>query len=182
MQIEEGNWYEVSGLVLRYDQNVLNDSLCNKLQNGLLYYCQPFHNPTSVQCLGLDCEVEYTIANQGIMPEAHNIWIQYTGSEENNLDNTFQGWIPGFPGLYFSWTLLNQIHQVQMRLLAGKTSSIFSKKCKKTQQWVLHPQAQDYKVVIPTSTTIFVVGLIVLTGSSWLSNKRNRCILYTLEP
>jgi hypothetical protein len=82
--------HEVSGLVVRYDQNVLIDSRFIKLQNGLLYYCQPFHNPTSVQRPGLDCKGEYINANQGIMPEAHNIWLQYTQSDENDLDNTFQ--------------------------------------------------------------------------------------------
>jgi len=76
-QIEEDWGHEVSGLVLGYDQNVLIGSIFIKLQNGLLYYCQPFRNPTLVEHLGLDCKVEYTNANQGIMPEAHNIWVQY---------------------------------------------------------------------------------------------------------
>jgi len=97
MQIEEDWGYEVSGLVLGYDQNILLDSILIKLQNGLLYYCQPFHCPKSVEHLGLDCKVEYINANQGIMPEAHNIRVQYTQSEENDLDNTFQGRIPSFP-------------------------------------------------------------------------------------
>jgi len=149
-QIEEDWRHEVSGLVLGYDQNVLIDSIFIKLQNGLLYYRQPFHNPTSVERLGLDCKVEYTNANQGIMPEAHNIWAQYTQSEENDLDNTFQGQIPSFPVLYFSWTPPNQILQFQNRLPARKAISTFSKRCKNTQQWVLHPQAQEYAVVIPT--------------------------------
>jgi len=72
-QIEDDWGHEVSGLVLGYDQNVLIDSVFIKLQNGLLYYRQPFHCPTSVKHLGLDCKVEYTDANQGIMPESHNI-------------------------------------------------------------------------------------------------------------
>jgi len=72
-QIDEDWGHDVSGLVLGYDQNVLIDIIFIKLQNGLLYYRQPFHNPTSVECLGLDCMVEYTNANQEIMPEAHNI-------------------------------------------------------------------------------------------------------------
>jgi len=54
---------------------------------GCQYYHQPFHCPTSVECLGLDCKVEYTNANQRIMPESHNIWVQYTASDH---DNTFQ--------------------------------------------------------------------------------------------
>jgi len=54
-QIEEDRGHKVSGLVLGYDQNVLLDSIFIKLQNGLLYYRQPFHNPTSVEHLGLDC-------------------------------------------------------------------------------------------------------------------------------
>jgi len=97
--IEEDWGHEVSGLVLGYDQNVLIDSIFIKLQNGLFYYHQPFYNPTSVERLGLDCKVEYTNANQGIMPEAHNIWVQYTQSEENDLDNTFQGRILSSPVL-----------------------------------------------------------------------------------
>jgi hypothetical protein len=77
--------------VLGYDQNVLLDSLLIKLQNGLRYDQQPFHNPTSVERLRLDSKVEYTNANQGIMPEAHNLSVQYTQNEENFLHNTFQG-------------------------------------------------------------------------------------------
>ena len=77
--------------MLGYDQNILTDSLFIQLQNGLLYYCQPFHNLTSVECLELDFKGECTNANQGIMPEAHNILVQYTQSEENDLDNNFQG-------------------------------------------------------------------------------------------
>jgi hypothetical protein len=67
-----------------------------------LYYRQPFHNPTSVERLGLDCKVVYTNANQGIMPEAHNNWVQYMQSEEHDLNITFQGQIPSFSVLYFS--------------------------------------------------------------------------------
>jgi len=77
--------------MLGYDLNVLLDSIFLRLQNGLLYYHQSFHNPTSVERLRLDGKVEYTNANQGIMLEAHNSRVQYTQSEENDLDNTFQG-------------------------------------------------------------------------------------------
>ena len=41
------------------------------------------------------------------MPEAHNNWVQYTQSEANDLDNTFQGRIPSVPVLYFGWTTPN---------------------------------------------------------------------------
>jgi hypothetical protein len=108
----EEHWgQEVSGLVLGYDQNVLLESIIITLHDGLLYYRQPFHNPTYVEHLGLDCMVEYTIANQGIMPECYNIWVRYTQTEENELDNTFQGRVPAFRVLFFSWTPLNQILQ-----------------------------------------------------------------------
>ena len=136
--------------MLGYNQNVPIDSIFIKLQNGLLYYHQPFHCPTSVEHLGLDCKVEYTNANQGIMPEAHNIWVQYAQSEENDLDHTFQGQIPSFPVLYFSWTPPNQILQFQEPLPAHKATLTFSTQCKMTQQWVLGPQVQEYAVVIPT--------------------------------
>jgi len=102
MQIDEDWGHEVSGLRLKFDQNALIDSIFIKLQNGLLNYQQPFHNPTSVEHLGLDCKAEYTHANQGIIPEAQNIWVQYTQSEQNDLDNTFQGRISSFPVIYFS--------------------------------------------------------------------------------
>jgi hypothetical protein len=105
----EGDWgHEVSGLVLGYDQNVLIDSVFIILQNGLLYDRQPFHCPTFVERQGLDCKIEYTDANQGIMPESHNIWVQYMDSD---LNNTFQGRVRSFPVLYFSWTPQNQIPQ-----------------------------------------------------------------------
>jgi len=152
--IPPANWWwlghKVSGLMLGYDQNVLIDSIFIKLQNGLLNHHQPFHNPTPVEHLGLDWKVEYTNANQGIMPEAHNIWVQYTQSEENNLNNTFQGRIPCFPVVYFSWSPPNQILQFQERLPAGKAISTISKRCKITQQWVLCPQAHECTVVIST--------------------------------
>jgi hypothetical protein len=148
-RIEEDWGHEVSGLMLRSNQNVLLHRIFIKLQNGLFDYYQPFHYPTSVESLELDCKVEYTNANQGIMPEAHNIWVQYTQCEENDLNNTFQGQIPSFPVLYFSCTPPNQIFQFQEGLAAGKALSTFSKRCQTTQQWVLHPQVQEYVVVIP---------------------------------
>jgi len=128
-QIEEDWGHEGSGLMLGYDQNVLLDSIFVKLQNGLLYYHQPFHCPTSVEHLGLDCKVDCTNANQGIMPEAHNIWVQYMQREENDLNNTFQGRIPSCPVLYFSWTPPNQILQFHECLPAGKALSTFTMRC-----------------------------------------------------
>jgi hypothetical protein len=113
MQIEKDWGHEVSGLMLGYNQNVLRHSTFIPLQNGLLYHREPFHKPTSVECMGLGCKVEYTNAKQGIMPESHNIWVQYTQSEENDPDNTFQEQVPSFPVLYFSWTPLNRILQFQ---------------------------------------------------------------------
>jgi len=84
------------------------------------------------------------------MPEAHNIGVQYMHSEENDIDNTFQRQIPPFPGLYFSWTPPNQTLQFQERLPGRKATSTISKRCKKTQLWVLRRQVQEYPVVIPT--------------------------------
>jgi len=43
--------YEVSGLMLGYDQNVLLDSIFIILQNEVLYYCQLFDCPTSIERL-----------------------------------------------------------------------------------------------------------------------------------
>jgi hypothetical protein len=142
--------YQVCGLVLGYDQNEHLYSIFIFHQNGLLYYREPFHCPTSVERLGLDCKVEYSNANLEIMLEAHNIWVQDTQREENDLENTFQAWIPSFPVLYFSWTPPNQILHFQERLPTGKGLSTFSKRCQKTEQWVLRPQVQEYAVVIPT--------------------------------
>jgi len=81
------------------------------------------------------------------MPESHNIWVQYMDSD---LDNTFQGRVPSFPVFYFSWNPQNQILQFPERLPTGKSISTFLKRCKKTQQWILRPQPQEYAVVIPT--------------------------------
>jgi hypothetical protein len=151
-QIHEDWEHAVSGLVLGYDQNVLIDSILIKLQNGLWYYGQPFHNLTSVECLGLDCKVEYTNANQGIMSDAHNIWVQYMQSEE------FQHCLP-----------------------AGKALSTFSKRCKITQQWVLHPQPQEYAVVIPTKYKDLHGWADSVNGIIRVDKKRERYILYLFE-
>jgi hypothetical protein len=122
-EIEEDWGHKVCGLVLGYDQNVHIANTLIKLQNGLLYNCQPCHNPTSVELLGLDCKIEYTNANQGILPAAYNIWVHNTKSEENDFDTTIQGGIPAVPVFYFRWTLQNQIIQFQTCLPAGKPIS-----------------------------------------------------------
>ena len=146
-QIEEDWGNKVSGLVLGYDQNVLLDSIIIKLQNGLSYYRQPFHCPTSVERLGLDCKVEYTDANQGVMPESHNIRVRYMDSD---LDKPFHGRFPPFTVFYLSRTPPNQIRQGRELLPAGKTISTFSKWFKKSQQWILCPHVQEYALGIPT--------------------------------
>ena len=146
-QIEEDWGHKVYGLVLGYDQNALKDSIFIKLQNGLLYYRQPFPCPTSVEHLGLDCKVEYTNANQRIRLESHNIWVQYTDSD---LGNTFQCHVPSCPVLYFSWTPPKHILQYQERLQVGNMISTFPKPCMKTQQWILFSQGQEFGVLIQT--------------------------------
>jgi hypothetical protein len=84
------------------------------------------------------------------MPEAHNIWVQFTQREESDLNNAIQGRIPSGPVFYFSWTPPNQILHFQELLPAGTAISAFSKRSKKTDQWVLRPQVQEYTAVIPT--------------------------------
>jgi len=144
----EQDWgLKVSWLELGYDYTILKDSIFFQLQNGLSYYHRPFQCPLSVERLGLDWKVEYTNANRGIMPESLTVCIQYP---ESDLDNTFQGWIPSFPVLYFSWTPLNQILQCQEHLPAEKTIFTISTTCKNTELWILCLQAQEYAVVIPT--------------------------------
>jgi hypothetical protein len=142
------NWgHEVTELVLGYDQNVVKDCIFIKLQNGLSYYRQPFHCPTSVGHLGLDCKVEYSDANQEITRESHNIWVQYTNSD---CDNTFQGRVLPFPVLYFSWTPPNQIFPFKECQPARQSISTFAKRWQKTQKWILRPPPQEYALVITT--------------------------------
>jgi len=43
------------------------------LKNGMLFYSQPFHRHTPEYNLTIEFNVEFTHANQGIMPETHNI-------------------------------------------------------------------------------------------------------------
>ena len=81
------------------------------------------------------------------MPESHNIKVQYTGSD---LINIFPGRVPSFPGLYSSWTPLNQNLQFQEYLPTAKTIPTFSKRCKQSEQLILSPQAEEYVVAIPT--------------------------------
>ena len=97
--------------VLGYDQNILRDGILITLQNVLLYYSSPCHCPIFVECLEVDCKIEYTNAIQGIQPECCNIWVQWAQWEENLLNNTVQGQISTLQVLYFSWTPPNQILQ-----------------------------------------------------------------------
>jgi hypothetical protein len=133
--------------VLGYDRNVLTESIFVKLLNKLSYCCQPFHCPTTVGRLALDWEVDYTDANQRIIAECLNTWVQYM---ECDFDNTFQCRVPSFPVLNFSWTTPNQIFQFQVCLPARNTISTISNRCKNSQQLILHPQVQEYAVVVPT--------------------------------
>jgi len=146
-QIEEEWGHEVSGPVLRCHQNVLTDSILIKFQNGLLYYCEWFHCTTSAERLEHDCKVAYTNANQGIMPESHNIWVQYM---ESDLPNNIQGLDPSFCVVHFGCTPLNAILHFQKDQPNRKTVLTFSKRCKKTQQWISCSQAEKDLVVIPT--------------------------------
>ena len=50
-QITEDWEHNISRLVLGTYENILLDSIFIKLQNGLLYCCQPFHSLTSVEYL-----------------------------------------------------------------------------------------------------------------------------------
>jgi hypothetical protein len=142
----DDDWaHEVTGLVLGYDQNLILDSIFTKLQNGLFYNSQPFHCPTAVERLGHNCKVEYPVTNQGIMPDSHYIWVQYTASD---LNNSFQRQVPAFPVLFFSWTPPDLIIQFHERLRTRKTIPALSKRCKMIPQWILFPQLQEYAVVI----------------------------------
>jgi len=69
---------------------------------------------------------------------------------ETDLDSTFQVWVLSFPVLYFSWNQSNQTLQFQKYLPVRQTILTFSAMYKKTQQWVLNPQAQKYAMLIPT--------------------------------
>jgi len=98
--------HDICWLVFGYTHNVPLDHMFIGLFKRLLYYCQTFYGSTSVECLGLDCNVEYTNANQGIIYEYHNIWVQYM---ESDLDNNFHCHVLCFPMVYCSWPLPYQI-------------------------------------------------------------------------
>jgi len=108
------------------------------------------------------------------MPVAYIIWVQDMQSEEDDLDNTFQGRIPCFAALYFSWTPPHRILQCQEPQPAGKTISTFSKRWKKTQQWVLYPQAQEYAVVIPTKYKDIHGWADCVDGFIWIVKQMNK--------
>ena len=85
--------------MLEYDQNILLDSIYIKHLNGLSYQRQPFHCPTSVVHVGIDCKVEYTDTNQAILPDMDHSSVQ---DADSDIDNTFRGKVLSFPVLYFS--------------------------------------------------------------------------------
>jgi hypothetical protein len=48
------------------------------------------------------------------------------------------------------------------------------KRCKKTQQWVLHPQAQEYTVVIPTKFKHLHSWAECIDGFIWVVTLMNK--------
>jgi len=93
---------------------------------------------------------------------------------DSDLDNTFQGRVPSFTVIYFSWTPPNQILQFQKHLPAGKLISTFSKRCKKTQQSILCPQPQEYAVVIPTNYKDPYGWADVVDGLIWVVKQTDK--------
>jgi len=83
---------------------------------------------------------------QRILPESQNVCMQHVVID---FDNTSKSQLLSFPAVQCTWNLLHLIFKCQEWLPAGITIWSFSKRCKKTQQWVFHPQAQEYVVVIP---------------------------------
>jgi len=131
IQIEMKYNYQVSGLGPGYDQNVHINSIFINLPNGLLYYPQPLYNSMSTEHLNLKYKVEYTQANQGILPQAQKIWVQYTQCEEHYLKNTFRGLISSFPVYSFIGTPLYLILLNVENKLAAKTILTNSQRCTK---------------------------------------------------
>jgi len=146
--IEDGWRHEVSIQMLKYYRNVLIDSILIQLINQVLFYCQPFHRPSSVESLGHNCNIENTNTNQGIICKCHNSWVQDTENEDDNIYNTGQGRVPSVPVLYLWCAPPYRMLQVQKYLPARMSILTFPMRYKKTPQWVLHSQAQEYVVVI----------------------------------
>ena len=159
--------------MLGYDQNVLISSIFVKHYSGLLCYHQPFPSPTSVECLGLNYKVQYSNANQGIIPESHNIWVQLTENDENDLVNTFQGQVPAIPVLYFPWTPPDQNLWFEECLPAGKTITTLLKMCRITQQSISCLQAPEYAVLTPPNDIYLHSWADWVAGVSWVVIQTN---------
>jgi len=82
------------------------------------------------------------------MLQSYNICVQYTESEENNLNNAFNCIVPSFPVLHFSWSPPNQILQFDEHLPARYIISTCLKRLKETPQWLSCSEAQEYELVI----------------------------------
>jgi len=177
-QIAEDWGHEVSGQMLGYDQNELLDSIFIKLQNGLSYYSQPFHCPTSVERLELHCKVESPNANQGIIPKFHNIRVRAT---ESGLDNTFQGQITSFPVLFFSWTRRTRSSNSRSDCPPEKRYQPYPQGARRLSNRYYVLKFKNMYWWFQQSTKIRMVGLIVLTGSSGLPNRLIWCIVYLLK-
>jgi len=114
-----------------------------------LYYYQPFHNLISVERLGLDCTVEYTNANQWIIPEVHNICVQYMLSEENDLET------PSKDESFFSCIILQLDSTKSDPPISGASTSRESniallEEQQEYSEMGITSSTQQYGVVIPT--------------------------------
>lgn len=170
--------YKGSRRLLRYDQIVLLGGILIQPANELLYYRQPFNCPISVEHLGLHCKVDYTDANQRIMPESHDICVRHV---KVTLITPSKAEFILF--LYHALAGLCKIRSSNLRSLCL---------CE-IQYWPFPPGAwrlnNGYWVLrfknmqwwFQQCTMICLVELIVQKDSSGLSNRLIRRILYLLE-
>ena len=140
--------HNVSVLVLRYHQREFIHSIFVWLQSGHLYHGQWYNIRPSVQHQGIDCKIDYTNINEGIMSEYHHIEVKYIESEMNDLDCSYHGQDSSVLGSYSSCTPANQIFQCLEPLLSGKIIVICITKCNMPPQWVSGVLAQVYVVDI----------------------------------
>jgi len=141
--------------ILTYAADLCMCTLCNQ------YSICTF---ADVGILWLDCNVAYAIANLAIMPESHNNWIQIL---ETDLDDTFQDCVTSFSVIYFCWTPQNLILWFQDCLVARKMMLTDSIRCLKSEQWILHLQAQQQVVVSPTKSKDLHGWALCADGFIW---------------
>jgi len=115
------------------------------------------------------------------MLKAYTVWVQYTYSEEIDLNNTF------YRRISFLFCIIHQLESTKWGSPISRAPAIRKRNinlsiwCKKTQQSVLRPPVQEYAVLHPTKYQNFNGWAYCVDGCIWVVTQTHKMHFVPLD-